>query len=87
MDNMFQGLNHVTVYLHDILITSCTKEEHLKNLEEVLSRPKSAGAHLKKKKCYLMSPQVDKQGLHLTKCEVRVRAILEAPSPQNVTER
>ena len=27
---MFQGMKHVTVYLDDILITGCTKEEHLK---------------------------------------------------------
>ena len=38
MKNLLQGLEHVAVYINDILITGCTEEEHLKTLDEVLTR-------------------------------------------------
>ena len=38
MDNLLQGIPQVCVYLDDILVTGKSTEEHLKNLEEVLSR-------------------------------------------------
>ena len=49
MDSLLQGLKHVIVYLDDILITSTTYEEHLKNLEEVLERLQNAGLQVKLK--------------------------------------
>ena len=38
MNNILQGLKHVCVYLDDILITGQTEEEHLQNLDTVLTR-------------------------------------------------
>ena len=43
MDNLLQGIPQVCVYLDDILVTGKSTEEHLKNLEEVLSRLRNAG--------------------------------------------
>ena len=42
MDGLLQDIEHVTVYLNDILGTGKTKMEHLRNLEEVLSRLEKA---------------------------------------------
>ena len=36
MDNLLQGLEHVVVYIDDILITGRTVEEHLHTLGKVL---------------------------------------------------
>ena len=47
MENILQGIDHVSVYLDDILVTGATEQEHLKNLDTVLSRLETAGMHLK----------------------------------------
>ena len=37
MDQILQGVEHVTYFLDNILITAGSREEHLCKLEEVLS--------------------------------------------------
>ena len=80
MENLLQGLEHVAVYIDDILITGCTEEEHLKTLDEVLTRLERAGMRLKKSKCQFLLPSVEylghkisKEGLQPT--DEKVRAI------------
>ena len=91
MENILQGLPQVCIYIDDILITGRTEEEHLHNLGKVLERLNKAGLRLKKSKCEFMLPQVDylghtisAEGLKPTK--EKVRAILEAPTPSNVSQ-
>ncbi|XP_056138781.1 uncharacterized protein K02A2.6-like, partial [Lampris incognitus] len=91
MDQILQGLEHVTCFLDDILVTGRTREEHLRNLDEVLSRLESYGVRVKRAKCDFMQEKVeylghliDKEGLHPT--ETKVAAIVNAPQPTNVTE-
>ena len=74
-----------------LLVTRKSTEEHLKNLESVLSKLKAAGLRLKRSKCFFMHSKIeylghiiDADGLHPTK--KKVRAIKEAPRPQNITE-
>ena len=42
MDNILQGLKHMYVYLDDILVMGATEEEHLQNLDTVLTRLENA---------------------------------------------
>ena len=91
IESVLQGIPHVLVYLDDILVTGQNTEEHLKNLEEVLSRLQQAGLRLKSSKCVFMSPSVeylgyhnDKDGLHSS--EKKVKAVKDAPTPRNITE-
>lgn len=49
MEGVLQGIDHVTVYLDDILVTGKNEEEHLHNLEKVLICLQQAGMCLKKK--------------------------------------
>ena len=92
MENLLQGIPKVCVYLDDILITGATEVEHLNNnLHDVLSRLEQAGMRLKKNKCAFLLPQVDylehrisHSGLHPT--EEKVRVIVEAPVPHNVSQ-
>ena len=91
MDNLLQGLKHVTVYMDDILITGSTEEEHLSNLDTVLDRLEKAGMCLKKNKCVFMAPQVvylghriSKEGLQPT--EDKVKAVTDTPPPTDVSK-
>ncbi|XP_056135313.1 uncharacterized protein K02A2.6-like, partial [Lampris incognitus] len=91
MDQILLGLEHVTCFLDDILVTGRTREEHLRNLDEVLSRLESYGVRVKRAKCDFMQEKVeylghliDKEGLHPT--ETKIAAIVNAPQPTNVTE-
>ncbi len=79
------------MYIDDILITARTKEEHVTALEEVLKRLEESGLRAWKDKCVFLAPSVeylgfviDAQGVHPT--QEKVRAIQEAPQPNNVAE-
>ena len=91
MDTILQGVPHVVCYLDDILITGETDELHLKYLEEVLQRLQENGIRLHKNKCFFFQDSVeylghciDTDGVHTS--ESKVKAIVEAPTPKNVTE-
>ena len=91
MERLLQGIPNVSVYLDDILITGKSNEEHLKTVEEVLARLEKAGLRLKRSKCKFMLPSIEylghtisASGLQPTK--EKVRAIVEAPVPQNVSQ-
>jgi len=91
MESLLQGIKGVSVYIDDILISGPTIEEHLHTLDMVLARLAAAGLKLNKPKCFFLRPRIeylghiiDKDGLHPT--EEKVRAIREAPKPQNVNE-
>ena len=91
IESVLQGIPHVLVYLDDILVTGQNTEEHLKNLEEVLSRLQQAGLRLKSSKCVFMSPSVEYLGYHIDKdglhpSEKKVKAVKDAPTPRNITE-
>lgn len=91
MEGLLQGIPGVVVYLDDILVTGVNQDNHLKTLAEVLARLKEAGLRLKRGKCMFLADEVeylghrvDAEGLHPT--ETKVKAIDEAPEPQNITE-
>ena len=91
MENLFQGIQGVCVYIDDILITGSTDKEYLHNLALVLARLESAGMRLKREKCALLLPSVSYLG-HFISAEglktegAKVQAIVEAPEPRNVGE-
>ena len=91
MDNLLQGLDHVRVYIDDILVTGKTEEEHLRTLTEVLTRLQSAGMRLKREKCTFMADEVvylghriNREGIQPT--DDKVRAISATPRPVNTTQ-
>ncbi|RXN16546.1 putative protein K02A2.6-like protein [Labeo rohita] len=92
MDQVLSGLAGVQCYLDDILVTGKTEAEHLSNLDSTLQRLKQYGLRVRKDKCeffkqsveYLGHQVINADGLH--KAPSKVRAILEAPTPQNTSQ-
>ena len=90
MDNLFQVVKGVSVYINDIFITGTTVEEHAQTLDKVLQILKTAGLKLNQIKCFFLHSEVeylghiiiDKDGLHPT--AEKVQAFQEAPRPQNI---
>ena len=68
MENLLQGINHVCVYLDDILVTGTIEQEHLQNLNAVLSRLETAGLRLKYDKCAFLLPAVEYLKFQLMVC-------------------
>lgn len=91
VDNLIQGLKGTVGYQDDILVTGKDDAEHVANLNVVLQKLSGAGLRLNKDKCVFMAAEVvylgyriDAKGLHPIK--EKVRAIVDAPAPTNVTE-
>ena len=91
MDQILQGIPHVTCYIDDILITGANEQEHLHNLEEVFRRLDQHNLRIKRAKCEFMKlsveylgHSVDSEGLHTLPS--KVEAIQQAPQPQNVQQ-
>ena len=91
MEQVLQGLDGVKVILDDMLVFGATKEEHLRNLENVLKRLSEAGLVLNKKKCRFLENRIeycghviDATGLH--KSPKKIQAMVECPAPTNVTQ-
>ncbi|KAL7891832.1 hypothetical protein AOLI_G00013080 [Acnodon oligacanthus] len=92
MDQVLQGLPNVRCYLDDILITGQDRVQHLKNLDAVLGRLEEFGLRVEKEKCeFFKDPleylghTIDAHGLH--KSPEKVRAIVEAPAPTDLTQK
>lgn len=91
MEGLVQGIPKVAIYLDDILITGMDTADHLKNLGAVLQKLEDAGLRLKREKCVFLQDDVEYLGHKvnaqgLQPVERKVRAIVEAPSPSNVSE-
>ena len=91
MDRVLSGVKNVVCYLDDILITTRSIEEHKEIISEVLQRLEKHNIKAKLSKCEFFKSSVnylgykiDKEGLHPT--EEKIRAIIDAPAPTNVTE-
>lgn len=91
MDSILQGIPRVLCYLDNILIMGPSREDHLRNLEKVLSRLQEYGVKINASKCVFMQSSVeylgntiDAEGLHTSPKEVK--AIQEAPTPRNQQE-
>ena len=79
MDQILEGVPHVLCILDDIIISGATDQEHLDNLEEVLSRLSKHGLRANSSKCKFFKERIEfcgheisKLGLHMqvpTECE------------------
>ena len=90
MDIILQGLDHVASIQDDILITGKDDDEHIKNLDSVLSRLDRYGLRLQLSKCKFMRKSFTYMGCvisasGISPTEEKVEAIKQAPRPENLT--
>ena len=91
MDKRLSHIPFVKVRVDDILISGVNDDEHLRNLSLVLKILKESGLRVKQKKCGFMTSEVIYLGFRINKhgvvpLEEKIRPILEAPAPENVTQ-
>ena len=93
METVLQGLQWETclVYLDDVVCFARTHEEMLARLDDVFTRLRQAGLKLKPRKCHLFALETEYLGHVVSEAGVamspeKVRAILEWPVPQCVTD-
>ncbi|KAL5475243.1 hypothetical protein EMCRGX_G027319 [Ephydatia muelleri] len=91
MDQVLMGIPKTQCLLDDIIVAGSSVEEHLTLLEQVLDRLAQYNLTLNKKKCKFLQPEitycgfrVDGTGLHKT--PEKVRAVVDAPQPDNITQ-
>ena len=86
MDNILKGIPGVGCYLDDIIVTGNTREEHLRNLEQIFQRLEAVGLKLKKAKCRLFQDKVLFLGHEVSRSGVkptdeRIQGVVAAPEP------
>lgn len=91
IEQIFMGMDNVIVFMDDILITGKNKKDHLETLEKVIEKLKEAGLTVKKEKCQFFKSSVNYLGFKISKNglekdESKVKAVIEAPDPTNVSE-
>ena len=91
MENVLSGIPNVVSYLDDILVTGKDDAEHLTTMKAVFNRLQQFGLRLKLPKCRFLQQSVeylghlvDAKGLHATPS--KVKALIEAPAPRDITE-
>ena len=91
MDIILQGLDHLASIQDDILINGKDDDEHINNLDSVLSRLDHYGLRLQLSKCKFMQKSVTYMGCvisasGISPTEEKVEAIKQAPRPENLTQ-
>ena len=91
LEHILRGLNKVRCRLDDILLNEKSEWEHLKLLDEVLTRLEQTGVKLKKSKCVFLQPYVEYLGYGLDDKGVhpladKIEAIRNAPRPTDVRQ-
>ena len=87
MDQVFQGIFSIYVYIDDVLIASPTPELHLKDLKAVFTCLSTHGILINPNKCQFAAPllhllghYIDHQGI--SPVPEKVKAITDFPQPQ-----
>ena len=91
MDECLRGIDGVIAYLDNIYVTGMSDKEHETNLKTVCERLQECNLRVNLRKCKFMESRIevlgfiiDRNGLH--KSRSKVRAIVDAPHPQNEKE-
>jgi hypothetical protein len=91
MDRVVSGLPAVFAYLDDLLIASETMEQHLLDLQNVVTRLKEAGLVINADKCLFAVNELEFLGHRVSAAGIsplshRVEALQQHPQPKTVKE-
>lgn len=91
MDELTRDFNFVFPYIDDILVASCSEEEHLKHLKLVFQRLVDFGLVINVSKCHFGKSEVKFLGYLVSSAGIvplpeKVEAIRQFPKPQNVRQ-
>jgi hypothetical protein len=91
MDQILQGLKNVQAYIDDVLIWGKTPSELYEAVKDVLDRLKEYKVKVNLEKCQFMVQEVKYLGHILSSegikpNEEKIKAIVQAPPPQNVSQ-
>ena len=93
MHLVMAGLNYnaCLVYLDDVIIFAPNLELHLKRLEEVFERFRSAGLKIRADKCHLLQKEVNFLGYRINEEGIgtdprKIEAVISWPTPINLKE-
>ena len=91
MEKILDYKEGTVVYFDDVLVSGRTRDEHDKNVREVLNCFKSNGLTLKLGKCHFaktsiqfLEYELDETGLHISK--ERIQAIVDMKTLENIPE-
>jgi len=89
MEQVLRGLNHILIYIDDVLIHTDTHEKHLEALEQVLLRLHQHHLKINLDKCLFGDRQVSYLGFTLTPegikpGEAKLKSIKQATPPDDV---
>ena len=91
MDSILQDLDYIFVYLDDILVASCNKEDHKQHLNVLFDRLQEHGLFVKPEKCWFgreeiefLGHRVNSQGI--TPLPSKVTAVLEYSQPSTTKD-
>jgi len=89
MEQVLRGLNHILIYIDDVLIHTDTHEKHLEALEQVLLRLHQHHLKINLDKCLFGDQQVSYLGFTLTPegikpGEAKLKSIKQATLPDDV---
>ena len=91
MEDLLKSIPGIFCYLDDILVSGATKAEHDDRVRVLLGKLQDSGLKLRADKCQFgvkevnyLGYKIDATGLHPT--EEKVKAIVKAPSPANITQ-
>ena len=82
MEALLKDIPGTVVYINDILVTGENDEEHLQNLDAVMSRLEKEGFTLKRWKCEFLLPRVDYPAHTITAIKEQNRGHHQRPSSQ-----
>ena len=91
ISQLLGGMEGVAVYLDDILICAPSVEKQLELMKQVLKKLADANVKLNIEKCLIDVPQLEYLGYTISKLGIspskeKLKAVLEAPVPKNVSE-
>ncbi|KAF6040154.1 hypothetical protein EB796_001547 [Bugula neritina] len=91
MEQVLMSIERVQVYYDDILIAGGTEEQHVKLLDQVMTRLEEYGLRLNEQKCKFFRESVEYLGMVIDQNGIapipsKIKKVVSTPKPKDVTQ-